>query len=461
MKRSRREFIRKSGIALGSAAFAATFNGLGRLNALAQKREAERPNVVTGYKALVCIFMFGGNDANNMVVPYDGYAGYSTARGAMALSQASLLQVTAPSHGSLRFGLHPNLTAIHPLYAQNKLAVLCNMGTLVAPMTKAQYLNGSVRRPDNLFSHEDQQQQGQTSVSANTLLNEPIGWGGRLADQSAFFNGGNGFPMLISPAGAQVFGVGVGSRPLVPGPNLSGFGSPITNDQRYLAMRYLMTVDNTAILNDSQSELMERAIDNNTILNNALNTASVNTVFPSTGLGNQLRQVARIIAARSTIGLNRQVFFCSIGGFDTHSDQMSLHSTLMTNLGAAMKAFYDATVELGVQSQVTTFTMSDFSRTMRPNQTGTDHAWGAHQFIMGDAVQGGNFYGTYPDITLNGPSDADNYGTNFSNGRWIPTTSIDQYGATLAQWFDLDPALRGSVFPNIGSFPAQTLPFMG
>jgi uncharacterized protein (DUF1501 family) len=451
MKKSRRNFIRKTGLALGGAAFATTFKSLGLINAYAQSGCTP----ATDYKALVCVFLFGGNDANNMVIPYDDYTPYGTIRSSLAIPQASLLQITVPSHQNLKFGFHPNLADMQTLWGQNRLAVMCNVGTLVAPMTRTQYLNGSVSRPDNLFSHEDQQQQCQTSQTTQTLWNEPIGWGGKLADSTSCLNGANTFPMLISVAGTPPFTFGVNTRPLVPSSGLSGFTSPIANDQRYQAMRALMTMDRQATLNNSQSDLMERAIDNNTTLNTALsNGTAVNTVFPNTSLGNQLRQVARIIAARSGIGLKRQIFFCSAGGYDTHSDQLSLQANLFTQLSQALKAFYDSTVELGVANQVTTFTMSDFNRTLLPAQTGTDHAWGGHQFIIGDAVLGGNFYGLYPRMALSQGDDAGN------EGRWIPTTAVDQYGATLANWFGLDPALRNAVFPNLVRFPTTNLGFL-
>jgi uncharacterized protein (DUF1501 family) len=451
MKKSRRNFIRKTGLALGGAAFATTFKSLGLVNAYAQAG----CQTAADYKALVCVFLFGGNDANNMVIPYDDYTPYGTIRSSLGIAKDSLLQITVPSHGNLKFGFHPNLSGMQTLWGQNKLAVMCNVGTLVAPMTRTQYLNGSVTRPDNLFSHEDQQQQCQTSQTTQTLLNEPIGWGGRLADNTSCLNGTNAFPMLISVAGTPPFTFGVSTRPLVPSSGLSGFTSPLANDQRYQAMRDLMTIDRQATLNNSQSDLMQRAIDNNITLNTALNNgAAVNTTFPNTGLGNQLRQVARIIAARNGIGLKRQIFFCSAGGYDTHSDQLSLQATLFTQLSQALKAFYDSTVELGVASQVTTFTMSDFNRTLLPAQTGTDHAWGGHQFIIGDAVLGGNFYGLYPRMALSQGDDAGN------EGRWIPTTSVDQYGATLANWFGLDPALRNTIFPNLVRFPTTNLGFL-
>jgi uncharacterized protein (DUF1501 family) len=464
MKKSRRVFIRRTGLALGGAAFASSFKSFGLINALAQKGTAEDA-AAPDYKALVCVCLFGGNDGNNMIIPYDGYSAYSTIRGPLAIPQASLLQITPPSHG-VSFGLHPNLSpevatptqraGLLPLWQQQKLAVLCNVGTLYAPMTRAQYLANSVPRPENLFSHEDQTNQHQSSVVRNTLLNEPTGWGGRLADSTQMLNGSATFPMIVSLSGVPLFATTPNTRPIVPGPDLTGFSNPPTSDARYNAMQYLMTVDREPTLVNAASDTMQRAVANTGLLNQATNdAAAVATVFPSTGLGNQLRSVARIIAKRSTLfGLQRQIFFCSLGGFDTHTNQLTPQGNLFTQLSQAMRAFYDATVELGISTQVTTFTLSDFGRTLKPTDTGSDHAWGNHQLIMGGSVVGGNFYGTFPRLALSAGDDTGN------EGRWIPTTALDQYGATLATWFGLSGSDLATVFPNIGRFTTSNLGFL-
>lgn len=454
MAQSRRKFLRNSGCAaLGAASLASSFERFGLINALAQKDE---PSTATDYKALVCIFLFGGNDGNNMVVPHDGYAAYASARGALAIPQASLHQITVPSHSSLKFGFHPGMPEMQSLWSQQKLAVMCNVGTLYQPMTRAEYLNGSAPRPVNLFSHEDQEAQHQTAIVRNTLLNAPTGWGGRLADYTESLNPPEAkFPVIVSLAGVRVFATGVRARAMVPSSGLSGFSSPRANDARYNAMLNLLDLDRDTALVNSASDTMQRAIINTDALNQAINdSAAVTTVFPSTGIGNQLRQVARTIARRSLFGLQRQIFLCSIGGFDTHTNQMSAHNSLLPQLSQAMQAFYNATVELGMASQVTTFTLSDFGRTLLPNSTGTDHAWGNHQLVVGGAVRGGDFYGTYPTLAVRGPDDSGN------EGRWIPTTALDQFGATLATWYGLGNADMAAVFPNIGRFATQNLGFL-
>jgi uncharacterized protein (DUF1501 family) len=460
----RRIFLRRSGIALGGSVFASSVRNFGLVNALAQTGKAiDSP--APDYKALVCIFLFGGNDCNNTVIPYDGYTNYATRRGVLAIPQASLLQVSPPSQGGVKYGLHPSLSpevavpaqmpGLLPLWNSGKLAVLCNVGTLVQPLTRVQYQSGSPR-PDNLFSHEDQADQHQSAIAINTLLNPLSGWGGRLSDKTTNLNGSAMFPMIVSMAGAPLFATSDSTRPLVPSSGLTGFTAPVATDPRYTTMQALLTIDRQNGLVNAASDTMQRAVANTDLLNQALNdSASVTTVFPSTGLGNQLKQVARVIAKRSTLfGMQRQIFFCSLGGFDTHENQLTPQGNLFAQLSQAMKSFYEATVELTVSSSVTTFTLSDFGRTLLPTGSGSDHAWGGHQLVMGGAVLGGDFYGTFPTLTPSGPDDTG------SQGRWIPKTSLDQYGWSLARWFGLAGADMGTVFPNIANFSPQDLGFL-
>ena len=463
MKKSRRVFLRRSGMALGGAVFTSSVRSLGLMSALAQ---SGKDTAAPDYKALVCIFLFGGNDCNNLVIPYDGYANYATRRGVLAIPQASLLQITPPSQAGVKYGLHPNLspevatpaqmTGLLPLWTSGKLAILPNVGTLIQPLTRAQYQAGVLPRPVNLFSHEDQADQHQSAIIANTTLNPLTGWGGRLADKTGILNGTATFPMIISTAGTNLFSTSDSTRPLVPSSGLLGFTAPIATDPRYLAMQNLLTLDRQSGVVNAASDTMQRAIANTDLLNQALNDAtSVTTVFPNTGLGNQLKQVARVIAKRSTLfGMQRQVFFCSLGGFDTHENQLTPQASLFAQLSQAMKSFYEATFALGVASSVTTFTLSDFGRTLIPTGTGSDHGWGSHQLAMGGAVIGGDFYGEFPTLTPSGPDDTG------SQGRWIPKTALDQYGWTLAKWFGLDVADKGTVFPNISNFTTQELGFL-
>jgi uncharacterized protein (DUF1501 family) len=466
---SRREFlIRTSCAALGAAAVSAGVNRFGLISALAQQ------SAPSDYRALVCIFLNGGNDGNNMLVPLDttGYNTYSAARSAagLAIAQGSFLSITPPSI-NMPFGLHPSLPQLQGLFNQQKLAIVSNVGPLVQPLTRAQYQSGAAR-PYQLFSHSDQVAQWSTARSDVKIQS---GWGGRTADNTVSFNGAATFPMITSLAGSAVFAIGLVTRPLAiaPAPTalnqvlvLNGFNTSPEAVARRNSMDFLRTIDRQAALIAATSDVTQQAVD----ISLALNVdPALTTVFPATGLGNQLKQVAKVMKLNQSspaLSLNRQIFFCSIGGFDTHQNQIGNQASLLTQLDDAIKAFYDATIELGVESRVTTFTLSDFGRTLQPAGTGaavvgTDHAWGNHQFVVGGAVIGGDFYGVigpngtvYPTLQLSGPDDTD------SRGRWIPTASVEQYAATLATWFGLASGDLPTVFPLIGRFAAPNLGFL-
>jgi uncharacterized protein (DUF1501 family) len=346
--------------------------------------------------------------------------------------------------------MHPALSDLAPLYAAGDLAVLCNVGTLVQPIARGQYLAGAPR-PDSLFSHFDQQSQWQSSIPDASGPLAATGWGGRTADATADINGAVPIPMIVSVAGITLFSTGVTVRPLVPGSSLAGFSDPA----RYQALRSLLTLDPDRPLVAAQSGIVAAGIDDIAALDAATaGVPPVQTSFPDTDLGDQLRQIAAIVSAREALGMKRQIFFASLGSFDTHTDQLATQASLLGQLGAAMKAFHDATVELGVADAVTTFTLSDFGRTFQPDSGGgSDHAWGSHHLVMGKAVRGGDFFGTYPTLALAGPDDAS------TEGRWIPTVSVDQYGATLARWFGVIPARMPQVFPNLGNFDLADLGF--
>ena len=462
MATSRRKFIECTCKSIAALGLGSAFTRFGLLNAYAQG--------ITDYKALVCIFLFGGNDGNNLVVPFDtaGYSNYSTLRGGatlgLAIPQANLLPVTLLTP-STAFALHPSLPEIQQLVNTNKVvAIQANVGPLVMPTTRAQYQGRSVPVPSNLFSHSDQQREWQTSSGSNL---PSIGWGGKIADLMRSVNAGAQYPTVVSVAGAPVFCTGVQTLPatVVPGnasnPGVACSTGASTSDcnARTAAMQQLLTFDTGVTLIQADSQITSRAFLYSQLLSSALNgLPALSTVFPATSLGGQLKQVAQIIQARAALGLKRQIFFCSLGGFDTHSSQGTLtgaQPNLLIQVSKAMSAFYAATQELGVATSVTAFTLSDFGRTLQNNTNGgSDHAWGNHQLIMGGSVKGGDMYGTFPALALGGPDDAG------SNGRWLPSTSLDQYGATLASWFGVAATDLPSVFPNLNNFTVKNLGFI-
>jgi len=469
MKNDRREFIKSSCKALSMVAAATQLRHFGAVSVLAQKAVEADPEVE--YKALVCVFLQGGNDSNNVVVPNytEGYAQYSSARAAqgLALPQASLLPVTPPSMGGQVYGLHPALTDVKTLWDQGKVAVACNVGPLVRPITRAEYQSGAPR-PYQLFSHSDQVEQFRTAVSTGRA---PTGWGGRLADRTAVLNQGAAISMVTSIAGANIFNVGLNSQPLIvtPAPTplnqvltLTGFEAGTEGDARRAALNNIRTRDLDRTMIQATSVLTQQAVNVSLQLSQ---NPTLTVTFPNTTLGNQLAQVAKLMKFRTQLNMSRQIFFVQLPGFDTHTSQLTNQNTLLVQLNAALKAFYDETVAQGIASQVTTFTMSDFNRTFNPagsgSGVGSDHAWGSHHFIIGGAVNGGNFYGRptsngtyFPTLVNNGPDDAE------TRGRFIPTASVEQYAGTLSKWFGLPDADIPIAFPNSANFPVMDLGFM-
>jgi uncharacterized protein (DUF1501 family) len=452
--RFRRRFLR--GTAALSALGLASRAGLLPLVASAAAQSA------SDYKALVCVFLFGGNDGNNTVIPFDaaGYGQYSairTAASGINLAQSSLLPIQ-PSNTTTPYALHPALPEMQALFNQSKLAILANVGTLTQPMTRALYNAGE--RPDSLYSHSDQQAQWQSAVSDTQSA---TGWGGRLADAMASSNAGTGFPVITSLDGTVLFTTGTASAPLtVPVTGsfaLAGYASSAITNARLAAVQALLAQTSGNLFVNGNNAIGAQALmlsaTVNPILTNA--TSAVAPLFAGlkTPTANQLFQVAKLIESRAATGARRQIFFVQLGSFDTHGDQLNRQQNLFAELSPALKAFYDATVALGVAAQVTTFTLSDFGRTFQAaSGGGTDHAWGSHHFMIGDAVAGGVMYGAYPQLILGGPSDAE------VEGRWMPAVSVDQYGATLARWFGVADANLTTVFPNLGAFPTSDLGFM-
>ncbi len=466
MAQTRRQFLVHTGC--GALSAAALLSGLGRfalIDALAQ------PDELADYKALVCVFLFGGNDANNIVIPHTNYAQYDAIRPGgtqFHVDQADLLQINPPSHSGT-FGLHPALRngfmgapGLFDLWNQQKAAIVCNMGPLIRPVTRAEFRAG-LGRPYQLFSHSDQQNLWQTSYA-----NSPrqTGWGGLTADRTG--GSGSAFPAISSIAGVTVFSTGQNTRPLVLAPAPTPLDASLkllrTNDKQ--AILDALTADGQdpmPALIQGAARISKTAIDTSALLTDP----NVGNDWPNTSIGNQLKQVAKLMSLVPALGVRRQIFFASLGGFDTHTNQGNptngQQANLWTQVSQAVGRLYKATVDLAIANQVTIFTSSDFSRTFVPGggQTGTDHAWGSHQFVVGDAVQGANFYGTYPNLIVGDATDSQDTDAGAgARGRWIPTTAVDQFGATLAKWYGLADSDRTTVFPNIGNFSPQVLDFM-
>jgi uncharacterized protein (DUF1501 family) len=439
---SRRNLL-KTGLRMTTTIGAAASLGhLGRISARAAGSSSN-------YKALVCVFLFGGNDSNNMVIPVSGKAAsnYSAIRGGLALKSALTL-------GGTGLGLHPKMTAAAKLYSQGNLAVVLNMGTLVAPMNRAQYQAGTVATPTNLFSHEDQRQEWQTAAP---LQNLTTGWGGRIADLYAS-TGAQILPSAISTSGTNFFLSGNSTSPLDVGAatGLASSDGSTLGGASDAALQQLLKLDSGVTLIQAAGSTLRTGSETASLLRSVVSGNSLPVTFPTTELGAQLKEVAQIIRARNQIGAQRQIFFTSMGGFDTHSGQLSPHAALMQQLSDAIGAFYTALSDssIAAANDVTLFTESEFSRTLQPNTAGgTDHAWGGHHLVVGGAVKGGA-YGQLPELALGGPNDAER------RGNWIPTTSLDQYGATLANWYGVADSI--SIFPNLSNFAldAQNLGFL-
>jgi uncharacterized protein (DUF1501 family) len=448
----RRQFLRQAACsAVGTSALVSTLMDLYAVNAAAQS--------APDYKALVCIFQFGGNDSSNMLVPRSGgpYASYAAIRGALALPQGQILPIGPLNPDGIDYGLHPSMVGLQTLFQQQKVAFVRNVGTLVAPVTRQQYLQGGSAIPPQLFSHSDQTLQWQTSYTAR---NGPVtGWGGRIADLLTSLNGTSQVSLSIALNGSNTFQIGENVFQLQISPwgtvSLEGYDVEHPMDPETRAMSREIRRQHANVFEQAYAATVKRALDSDAFVKAALESQPpIQTVFPDTWLGSQLQMAARMIQAQAALGQRRQIFFCGIGGWDTHDEQLQDHADLLAELSAAMTAFYLATAEIGKANQVTTFTASDFGRTFASNGRGSDHGWGGHHIVMGGAVQGGRLYGRYPQLVIEGPDDTD-------SGRWIPTTSVDEYAATLARWFGVPASDLPLVFPNIGRFAAPNLGFLG
>lgn len=482
---TRRQFIRQAACAaVGSAALTAAIRDLRFMNAAVAQTN------ITDYKALVCIFLSGGNDSNNLIIPaiqseYNNYAAIRSNVLAIPLSGGPANQLAIPlsplNSDGHEYALHPACPELATLFGEGKLATLFNTGTLVFPMTRAQYQGGILQRPPQLFSHADQVTQWQTSIPDQAPL---TGWGGRCADLLAAVQPNSPISLCVTLAGANTFEVGN----LVSQYSVSTSGaislSGVTG-ARQAALTNLLGLPYPNMQAQAYARVARHAIDTGALLNGAItNTAAASywttpfltqvisptggTLFTSSLMA-QLQMVARLIEAgyraagnpTNGFGMKRQIFFCQVGGYDLHTGQtpgpgsttIGAHANLMAELSQSMYAFQRAMEQLNLSNNVTTFTSSDFGRTFPCNGQGSDHGWGSHHLIMGGAVKGRRTYGTFPTLAVNGPDDT-------STGRWIPTTACDQYFATLARWFGVDNSNIATVFPNVGRFATSDLGFL-
>ena len=462
---SRRAFLQRSGqLAMMGAAssYAMGLSGIAEAAAFGNGG---------GYKALVCVFLYGGNDHGNTLIPFDAanYARYAAIRGqigseeaaGIALARASLANTVLRTPDDQRltdditYSLAPTMPRLKARYDQGVLAPLLNVGPLIAPLTRAQYDNNSVQRPAKLFSHNDQQSTWQSSEAEGA----PSGWGGRMGDlalssnthalltainataNAVFLSGRSAAPYQVSPSGATLF-------------NAIQNGRLFRSSAASQALSTIIRSGSGNVLAADYARITERSYQYGAFVNNALRNSELSTNF-GTGnrLADQLKVVAALIAARNRLGVTRQVFMVSLGGFDNHDGLIGRHENLLSQVDFAMDAFYQATVELGVASQVTTFTASDFGRTLESNGDGSDHGWGGHHFILGGDVHGGRFYGVAPQVSVRSDDQV-------GGGRLLPRTSVDEYSATLAQWFGVSASELPSIAPNIGRFSTHNLGFM-
>jgi len=456
---TRRQFLGHSACAaVGMTALANTIFDLRRIASAATVEDS---------KSLVCVFLYGGNDGNNVVVPRSAaeYGAYAATRAELALPSSALLPLTplvAPPGDGREWGLHPSLKNVQGLFNGGRAAVVANVGPLVAPLSRDEYLARTVAVPPQLFSHSDMTVHWQTS-----LPDQPAktGWGGRTADLLRALNENAKISMSISLAGTNTFQVGnvvtqyqVSSE----GPVALASYQPAAQgpDATSNAVRRLLARSYSNLFERGFRDVFDRAIDSQELLSGVLGAApALTTTFPDSELGGQLAMVAKLISVRESLGLRRQVFFCAAQGFDTHNGQVGTdaltgtHADLLADVDASLAAFDAAMNELHLADTVTAFTASDFGRAYMPNGSGSDHGWGGHHFVVGGAVQGGRIFGQMPSLAIGGPEDS-------GEGRWIPTTSVDEYAATLARWFGVADSDLPLVLPNLGRFASKDLGFM-
>ena len=449
-KYSRRSFLgTASCAALGSTTFFSTLFNLQSMNA-ASLSNSWMNNPGEDYRALVCIMLGGGNDSFNMVAPTSNehYQEYRKTRSNMSLAQNTLLKVNPNTYNEKELGFHPGMPELKSLFDQGKVAVVCNVGTLVQPTTKSQYFNGATL-PFQLFSHADQDKQWLTSIPQT---NAATGWGGRLADMVQAANANQDISMNISLSGKNIFQLGVNAAEYSILPSgagsigMTGYGGTSTFDQiRTTAVKSLLEKQYQDIFKQSYADIVRASQNTHELFSNAVGNTTINTTFSDNELSQRLRMVARTIKVRQALGVKRQTFFIRFDGWDHHDELLNAHNEMLGVVSKGMSEFQTALGELGVEDCVTTFTVSDFGRTLTSNGNGTDHAWGGNVLVMGSKVKGNEIYGSYPNLALDNDIE-------IGGGVLIPSISTDEYFAELALWYGVSKTELVTLFPNIGNF---------
>jgi uncharacterized protein (DUF1501 family) len=433
----RRQFLGRSGKLFTGAAMMPLIPRLMCSTALAQQSGS-------GYKAIICLYLSGGNDGNNTLIPSDQYyMDYAAGRQGLTLSRASLQTLSKTSSGRT-FGLHPALSNVASLYNKGYASWLANTGPLATPSTKLSLTQGA-QVPLGLFSHQSQASEWQSGV---TQSNSTSGWAGRLADRLAGTPSDSSVPMIVSTAGWSLLGTGDTTNAAAIG---NGTNTVQVLNALQLLSPYLSQMSDTDASNHLLSEIagmQSGMLTTTNAINRAVQAgANFSTVFPTTSIGTQLEVIAKSISGHSAVGASRQIFYCLQPYYDTHALQLSSQQSNLADLDASVGAFASAMQEIGMFDDVILFTMSDFARAQVPNSTGgTDHGWGNHHLIVGGALKGGDVFGTFPSLILGGDDDLKD------TGLWIPTTSVSQYAATLSGWLGAQASDISSVFPELANF---------
>ena len=447
---SRREFIKQFGLSALGVTTASSITKLKAINAAFLNNSVNHLN--EDYKAIVCFFMNGGNDSFNMVVPRGNpeYDEYAVTRSDLAISQNELLPITPVTSDGRQYGLNPAMNNIHQLFNTGKVSFINNVGPLIEPTTKTSYKNRSAPLPLGLFSHSDQLKNCQTGL---TDVRTHIGWGGRMADLLNSMNTNRNVSMNISLAGTNIFQYGetlveFAIDPFDGSPGIDGYDPQSSgfDGKRTEGIDLLLGVDHPDIYKKTYTDILKRSLDGSIEFRAAMaQIGPLSTFFSDNRVSQSFKRITEVIKARDILGFKRQIFFVAMGGWDMHGELLNSHERNLTVVDNALNEFVNGLNEIGMFDAVTTFTISDFGRTLTSNGNGSDHAWGGNALVMGGDIKGGDMFGTFPSLALGGDYEV-------HNGVLIPTASNDEYFAELALWFGVSPSDLNTLFPNIGNF---------